>query len=152
MIVAGVVVLVFFLVLGRAYVTADPKDIVRLARRVGAIVLGLLAGVLLLRGVILGAVFVGFLAWFVFRGARILPSRWFPSRDPAEPRAAPAAKPSTGMTRAEALQVLGLREGASAEDIHAAHHRLIGQNHPDHGGTTYLASKINEARDVLLGA
>ena len=39
---------------------------------------------------------------------------------------------------------------ASEEAIRAAHHRLMKQLHPDHGGTDYLATKINRARDVLL--
>ena len=42
------------------------------------------------------------------------------------------------------------RPGADAEAIKAAHHRLMKQLHPDHGGTDYLATKINRARDVLL--
>lgn len=58
---------------------------------------------------------------------------------------------SGAMGRAEALQVLGLDEGASAAEIKAAHHRLIAGLHPDHGGSDYLAAKINEAKDVLLG-
>ena len=55
------------------------------------------------------------------------------------------------MGRAEALRVLGLQEGAAEEDVRAAHRKLILQNHPDKGGSDYLASKINEAKDVLLG-
>jgi curved DNA-binding protein CbpA len=54
------------------------------------------------------------------------------------------------MSRAEALKVLGLQEGASHDDIRAAHRRLMLQNHPDKGGTDYIAAKINEAKDVLL--
>ena len=50
----------------------------------------------------------------------------------------------------EAYAILGLAPGADAEAIKAAHHRLMKQLHPDHGGTDYLASKINRARDVLL--
>jgi hypothetical protein len=64
---------------------------------------------------------------------------------------APPERATTGMTRAEALKVLGLQDGASEEDIRAAHRRLMLQNHPDRGGTDYLASKINEAKDFLLG-
>ncbi|MBL6928962.1 MAG: DnaJ domain-containing protein [Rhodospirillales bacterium] len=54
------------------------------------------------------------------------------------------------MTRDEAFQVLGLESGATDEEIKAAYHRLIGNLHPDHGGSTYLAAKINQAKDVLL--
>jgi hypothetical protein len=56
----------------------------------------------------------------------------------------------TGMSRAEALRVLGLEPGADEVAIRAAHRRLILQNHPDHGGSSYLAAQINEAKDVLL--
>lgn len=54
------------------------------------------------------------------------------------------------MSEDEALSVLGLKRGASAEEIRAAHRKLIAQLHPDKGGTDYLAAKINEARDFLL--
>lgn len=54
------------------------------------------------------------------------------------------------MTRDEALKVLGLEEGAAESAIRAAHRRLIAALHPDQGGSSYLAAKINQARDVLL--
>src|SRR5205085_12505808 len=57
----------------------------------------------------------------------------------------------TGMSRKEALNVLGLSEDTTDDEIRAAHRRLILQNHPDRGGSDYLAAKINEARHVLLG-
>jgi DnaJ domain len=58
---------------------------------------------------------------------------------------------SADITVEEAWAILGLSPGADAEAIKAAHHRLMKQLHPDHGGTDYLATKINRARDVLLG-
>ncbi len=54
------------------------------------------------------------------------------------------------MIRAEALQILGLEEGCSAEDIIQAHRKLMQKVHPDHGGNGYLASQLNEARALLL--
>ncbi|HYU13816.1 MAG TPA: DnaJ domain-containing protein [Stellaceae bacterium] len=54
------------------------------------------------------------------------------------------------VTVEEAYAILGLAPGADAEAIKAAHRRLMKQLHPDHGGTDYLATKINRARDVLL--
>jgi hypothetical protein len=67
-------------------------------------------------------------------------------------RAEPAAEPRSGaMTRAEALDILGLAEGADEDAIRAAHRRLMRSAHPDQGGSAWLAARINAARDFLLG-
>lgn len=63
----------------------------------------------------------------------------------------PPRGPRTDMTHDEALAVLGLSEGATADEIRAAHRRLIQRMHPDVGGTADLAARINRAKDVLLG-
>ncbi|WP_461481306.1 J domain-containing protein [Porticoccus sp.] len=55
-----------------------------------------------------------------------------------------------GLTEHEAWQLLGLKPGASREDIIRAHKRLIQKVHPDRGGNDYLASQLNTARDLLL--
>lgn len=57
---------------------------------------------------------------------------------------------SGAMTKEEAYKVLGLEAGATAADIRKAHRRLMQRLHPDLGGTSFLAARINEAKDVLL--
>jgi len=59
--------------------------------------------------------------------------------------------PGSGpMTKEEAYKVLGLEAGATSADIRKAHRRLMQRLHPDLGGTSFLAARINEAKDVLL--
>jgi hypothetical protein len=60
-------------------------------------------------------------------------------------------KPSGHMSVDEAYAVLGLKPGASEEEVTHAHRQMMKKFHPDQGGSTYLASRINEAKDVLLG-
>lgn len=71
-------------------------------------------------------------------------------REPGRTNAGRSATRRSGMSRDEALQVLGLTAGASEEQIRAAHRQLIKKLHPDQGGSSLLAQQVNEAKQVLL--
>ena len=55
------------------------------------------------------------------------------------------------MTKKEALEILGLEENATREEIIKSHQNLIKKNHPDIGGSDWVTKKLNKARDILLG-
>lgn len=107
---------------------------------------------------LLGALFIALALFLVVtgRGAAVLPlllaatvSFWRAPKRQNNKGQTGLSSGAHAMSEQEALDVLGLEKGASLEDIKTAHRNLIRKMHPDHGGTSYLAQRINEAKDVL---
>jgi hypothetical protein len=98
---------------------------------------------------------VGFLSEFE-EESRALLMAYLDRRDPgwsehAQGDAATGRSAASGkMSEQEAYQFLGLEPGAGAEAITRAHRTLMKKLHPDQGGSTYLAARINEAKEILL--
>ena len=96
-------------------------------------------------GIALGALTLfGPLLWEQWKKAQ-------PPRRGAAPGARPPPRATGPMTRAEAYEVLGLPAGADEAATRTAHRRLMRGAHPDAGGSDWLAARINQARDTLLG-
>ena len=74
---------------------------------------------------------------------------WRENADPGSATGS-AGIDSGKMTEEEAYQILGVDAGASAAEIGRAHRALMKKLHPDQGGSTYLAARVNEAKDLLL--
>jgi len=60
------------------------------------------------------------------------------------------AQNNNSMTKDKAYNVLGLKPGATKEEIITAHKKMMQKVHPDRGGSDYLAAEINTAKDILL--
>ncbi len=150
----GLAVLAGLIAFGRSAASADPARVaqrVRTAGKIAAIVLGL---AFLARGVLLIALpLIGFgLASLLPRSQGADGAHRSDGAGERQHRAGgDGANPGPDMTREEAYAVLGLDPGADEAAILEAHKRLIKRLHPDGGGSSALAAKVNRARQVLLG-
>ena len=107
----------------------------------------------------------GRVSWIIATGAALIPvakfiflflwrslpfiQMWMRSRRLKEGRDTSSQKNNT-LTESEALEILGLEPGSSDKEIIQAHRELMQKIHPDRGGSNYMATKLNLARDLLL--
>lgn len=154
----GAAALLIFLLSARWLAHTEPRNVKIAGGLALALVLVLLAVVMALTGRVLASVplLMGALvAYRRYRQIKYMAEQMsgmfggdWRQRFDANARGGPAG--GTGaISRDEALRVLGLEEGANLDQVDAAHRTLMQKLHPDHGGTSYLAAKINEAREVL---
>lgn len=135
----------------------EPRNIKRALALFAAVVLVVLAVAMAATGRFVVSVpflMAAFVAWRRYKMARGFfkaAADWQAGRGQgAKERAKEGAKSGSAMSRQEAYEVLGLEPDADETAIRKAHHELLQKVHPDHGGSTYLATRINQAKDVLL--
>lgn len=138
--------LILFLLLGglRAFERASVTSVKALFAWIAALGGLSLALLLILTGK--GGIALGALTLF----GPLIYQKWQAARG-RRASGGPSRRASSQMTRQEAYEVLGLHPGASEAEIREAHRRLMRGAHPDAGGSDWLAVRINQARDILLG-
>ena len=124
----------------RFLIRADARQIKVLFLSIAALGVGLGALFLAVTGKLPAA--FGILAALWPIAAALIQNRSGPAPSPPSPHSA--------LTEKEAYDILGLTPGACADDIRAAHLRLMKKIHPDQAGSDWIAKKINAARDLLL--
>ena len=168
LIVAAVAVLVLYLLLQmfrdgvlRTFRTANRELVTHGLKVAGGLAALGAAALIGVRGnlavaIPLGVFGAGLLGWSP-AGVPLLEGyldRWFPARRQnaqGDGAGRYGRAPATGkMTEQEAYEILGLQPGARSDDIRRAHRGLMKKLHPDQGGSTYLAARVNEAKDTLL--
>jgi hypothetical protein len=158
-----VLALALLLWLLKSFARSDPQYLTVMLTRIGRTVGGVLAlagaAYVGVRGELylalpLAALGLSMLGWPGRELWAAYLDRLYPSgREDVDDNAAAGRRRPAGsgkMSEQEAYQILGLEPGAGADEIGRAHRGLIKKLHPDQGGTTYLAARVNEAKDVLL--
>jgi hypothetical protein len=158
--VAGAIAVIGLYLLLQMLRAADPAVLARVIKTGGGILALAVAAFTGIKGELAVAIPLGFFGAGLLGWApggplleRYLDRRFSARRQNAQGDAAGrqrGATPGGKMTDEEAYQILGLEPGAGRDEIGRAHRALMKKMHPDQGGSTYLAARVNEAKEVLL--
>jgi len=143
-ILAGSALLLTGLLALRMFSTANPERLAKALRYGGATFLLILAAFTAYAG--RAVVALAIVGWAIL----LLRRKPAVADDKINPQDKPSKRAKSGMSHEEALEILGLRPECTLEEIREAHRRLMQACHPDHGGSSYLAARINAAKDALL--
>ncbi|MBC37193.1 MAG: hypothetical protein CMM97_05105 [Rickettsiales bacterium] len=148
--IIGLVIFILLIYVLKAFARANPKKILKFLKIIGIILLTILVFYLAGTGKFLAALggITGIISLLVKWGILWKQlNALFNFKKSSEHGKEKLAE----MSRREALEVLGLQESCSKDDVRFAHKKLIKGIHPDQGGSDWLAAKINHAKDILLG-
>jgi len=131
---------------------AHPHHAAKIMAGLGAGLLFAFGIFLVLTGKLAGLAAVGAGVWLWAQRALKAHTMWKTFRGMAGggPAPQPPAPPAGTMSVDEARQILGVGPEADAATVKAAHRRLMEANHPDRGGSNWIAARLNQARDRLL--
>jgi len=154
LLVSGAVIALFLWLL-RAFTRASVTDVKVFLSWFAALAGVSLAAMLVITGrgwsAVFALVMLAPLLWDIWLGPAVARRRAGAAREAGQGREPPRRPNGGGMSRDEAYAVLGLKPGASDMEIRAAYRRLMAAAHPDKGGSDWIAARLNQARDVLLG-
>ena len=130
--------LILFLAAGSSGGGGGWQNRLRFLKQYGGIFAVFASALLLSRNVVVAVATVAAYA-FLFRSGLFSPK--------VQPQSAPASAP---LSLDDAYAILGLNRGATREDVQSAYRNHMKRNHPDQGGSAYIATRLNEARVILL--
>ena len=136
---------VFFLVFisVRLFLNAKPETLMLLLKSVLGAVAIVIVVILMLSGRFINVI-IGLAALIA-----LLPSLRNFLKNQRNKKRPTIADPLSSMTVLQACDILEVSSNATAQEIKAAHHRLMQKIHPDQGGSDYLAAQVNQAKEVL---
>ncbi|MEE2525148.1 hypothetical protein V0U79_02135 [Hyphobacterium sp. HN65] len=139
----GFALLIILVIAARAFSRMKTAEAARWSRILMGLAAAVFGGLLTLRGLaVLGAPLATFGVGLMAVGAGFRPK--------PKKRSGDNPPATTGMSRAEALETLGLAGDPSEDEINTAYRSLMKRVHPDSGGTDGLSRRLTEARDILL--